>query len=154
MMDRSDAPAIAALVACPARSECPAYPAESRFTFSLSSGGNGRREFLLCGRHLGQHCECFCLSAPQNVDGGLEYDPLLLREPDLQSLGGLCRYTLAYLAGHRVFSTTRRYVHPNLNTAREALERARNAQGGHKNGHSQETVTGSKSAAIRAIAWI
>ena len=31
-------------------------------------------------------------------------------------------YTLAYLAGHSDFGTTRRYVHPNLNTAREALE--------------------------------
>lgn len=41
-------------------------------------------------------------------------------------------YTLAYLAGHRDFATTRRYVHPNLNTAREALERARMAQG-HNN---------------------
>ena len=41
-------------------------------------------------------------------------------------------YTLAYLAGHSDFGTTRRYVHPNLNTAREALERAREAQrGGH-----------------------
>jgi integrase len=37
-------------------------------------------------------------------------------------------YTLAYLAGHSDFGTTRRYVHPNLNTAREALERARVAQ--------------------------
>lgn len=47
-------------------------------------------------------------------------------------------YTLAYLAGHSDFGTTRRYVHPNLNTAREALERARAAQGGHKIGHSAE----------------
>lgn len=38
------------------------------------------------------------------------------------------RYTLAYLAGHSDFATTRRYVHPNLNAAREALERARLAQ--------------------------
>jgi integrase len=37
-------------------------------------------------------------------------------------------YTLAYLAGHSDFSTTKRYVHPNLNTAREALERAKNAR--------------------------
>jgi hypothetical protein len=29
MIDRSDAPAMAALVACPAHSECPAYFAES-----------------------------------------------------------------------------------------------------------------------------
>ena len=43
MMDRSDAPAIAALVACPARSECPAYPAESSSTaqsFSADSSGS------------------------------------------------------------------------------------------------------------------
>jgi integrase len=37
-------------------------------------------------------------------------------------------YTLAYLAGHSDFGTTRRYVHPNLRTAREALDRARTAQ--------------------------
>ena len=42
------------------------------------------------------------------------------------------------LAGHSDFGTTRRYVHPNLNTAREALERARMAQGGHKFGHKGE----------------
>jgi len=66
--------------------------------------------------------------------------------------GILDPYTLAYLAGHRDFSTTRRYVHPNLNTAREALERARVAQGGHKYGHSQEKAAGTESAAIRAIA--
>ena len=41
-------------------------------------------------------------------------------------------YTLAYLAGHSDFATTRRYVHPNLNTAREALERARLAQNGNR----------------------
>ncbi|MCU1273368.1 MAG: hypothetical protein JWO48_799, partial [Bryobacterales bacterium] len=32
-----------------------------------------------------------------------------------------------------------RYVHPNLNTAREALERARVAQAGHKIGHTART---------------
>ncbi len=47
-------------------------------------------------------------------------------------------YTLAYLAGHSDFGTTKRYVHPNLNTAREAIERARKAQGGHKIGHTTE----------------
>jgi integrase len=53
--------------------------------------------------------------------------------------GILDPFTLAYLAGHSDFATTRRYVHPNLNTAREALERARMAQGGHKIGHSPIT---------------
>lgn len=61
-------------------------------------------------------------------------------------------YTLAYLAGHSDFATTRRYVHPNLNTAREALERARVAQGGHKNGHSPEERSTAESAVLRAIA--
>jgi integrase len=39
-------------------------------------------------------------------------------------------YTLGYLAGHSDFSTTRRYVHPQAHTVREAMERARN---GHDN---------------------
>jgi integrase len=42
-------------------------------------------------------------------------------------------YTLGYLAGHSDFSTTRRYVHPQAHTVREALERARN---GHDNATS------------------
>ena len=34
-------------------------------------------------------------------------------------------YTLAYFAGHSDFGTTRRYVHPNTDTGRAAMERAR-----------------------------
>ena len=49
-------------------------------------------------------------------------------------------YTLAYLAGHSDFSTTRRYVHPQAHTVREAMERARNAQGGHSSGHTSATA--------------
>jgi integrase len=41
-------------------------------------------------------------------------------------------YTLGYLAGHSDFATTRRYVHPQAHTVMEAIERARNAQRGHK----------------------
>ena len=48
-------------------------------------------------------------------------------------------YTLAYFAGHSDFGTTRRYVHPNLDTGRAAMEKAREVQGGHKNGHNAET---------------
>ena len=48
-------------------------------------------------------------------------------------------YTLAYFAGHSDFGTTRRYVHPNLDTGRAAMEKARVVQGGHKNGHNAET---------------
>ena len=42
-------------------------------------------------------------------------------------------HTLAYLAGHSDMATTRRYVHPEDHTVREAMERARS---GHKFGHS------------------
>lgn len=41
-------------------------------------------------------------------------------------------YTLGYLAGHSDFATTRRYVHPQADTIRDAIERARNAQVGHR----------------------
>lgn len=49
-------------------------------------------------------------------------------------------YTLGYLAGHGDFATTRRYVHPQATTITEAIERARMAQSGHKNGHNGKTV--------------
>jgi integrase len=42
-------------------------------------------------------------------------------------------YTLAYLAGHSDFGTTKRYVHPEMETVRAAMKKA---QGGHKSGHS------------------
>ena len=41
-------------------------------------------------------------------------------------------YTLAYLAGHSDFATTRRYVHPRTKTVLEAIGRAERSQGGHK----------------------
>jgi len=61
-------------------------------------------------------------------------------------------YTLAYLAGHSDFATTRRYIHPNPNTAREALERARKVQRGHRIGHNPEQRADAEAAAMRAIA--
>ena len=47
-------------------------------------------------------------------------------------------YTLAYLAGHSDFSTTRRYVHPQADTIRAAMERVHGEKGGHSSGHSDE----------------
>jgi integrase len=44
-------------------------------------------------------------------------------------------WTLAYLAGHRDMSITKRYVHPQYNT-RAAIERARVALSRHSSGHS------------------
>jgi integrase len=45
-------------------------------------------------------------------------------------------YTLAYLAGHSDFATTKRYVHPRLEVVRAMVQKAHEAQGGHKNGHN------------------
>ena len=45
-------------------------------------------------------------------------------------------YTLGYLAGHSDFSTTRRYVHPQAQTVRDAMERARNGQSGTQTAQS------------------
>jgi integrase len=59
--------------------------------------------------------------------------------------GHMDPYSLAYFAGHSSFVTTRRYVHPNLTTAREAMDRARMAQSGHKIGHTAaETNSGAE----------
>ncbi len=82
-----------------------------------------------------------------------EFVPYTFRHTCLTRWAGILDpYTLAYLAGHSDFGTTRRYVHPNLNTAREALEKARKAQGGHKSGHNPKTASKPETAAIRAIA--
>jgi hypothetical protein len=47
-------------------------------------------------------------------------------------------YTLAYLAGHSDFSTTKRYVHPQAETVRSAMERAHEGRGSHSFHHSGE----------------
>jgi len=49
-------------------------------------------------------------------------------------------WTLAHLAGHRDMAITRRYVHPQAGTIREAMEKARSAQGGHTIGHTVESA--------------
>ncbi|MBI3470830.1 MAG: site-specific integrase [Candidatus Solibacter usitatus] len=48
-------------------------------------------------------------------------------------------WTLAYLAGHRDMAITKRYVHPQEHTIREALERSRLAQSGHTIGHTSDS---------------
>jgi integrase len=45
-------------------------------------------------------------------------------------------WTLAYLAGHRDMSTTKRYVHPQEYSTRAAMEKARVALTRHSSGHS------------------
>ena len=49
-------------------------------------------------------------------------------------------WTLAKLAGHRDMAITKRYIHPEEQTIRAAMEKARNAQGGHNYGHSNATA--------------
>jgi integrase len=45
-------------------------------------------------------------------------------------------WTLAYLAGHRDMSITKRYVHPQEYSTRAAIEKARLALSGHTSGHT------------------
>jgi len=47
-------------------------------------------------------------------------------------------WTLAYLAGHRDMSITKRYIHPQEQNTRAAIERARSALGGHNSGHTAD----------------
>lgn len=47
-------------------------------------------------------------------------------------------WALAYLAGHRDMSITKRYVHPQQGTLKEAIEKARSARSGHTSGHTAE----------------
>ena len=46
-------------------------------------------------------------------------------------------WALAYLAGHRDMSITKRYVHPQEGTLRDAIDKAHAAQGGHTSGHTK-----------------
>jgi integrase len=57
-------------------------------------------------------------------------------------------YTLGYLAGHSDFATTKRYVHPQAHTVTAAIERARNAQGGHRTPQKTDTADGNPSNAV------
>jgi integrase len=55
-------------------------------------------------------------------------------------------WTLAYLAGHRDMSITKRYVHPQEYSTRAAMEKARVALSGHSSGHSPILSTPSQIA--------
>jgi integrase len=72
------------------------------------------------------------------VAAGLEHFPLYtLRHTCLTGWAPhMDPWTLAYLAGHRDMSITKRYIHPQEHTTRAAMDRARDAQGGHNSGHS------------------
>jgi hypothetical protein len=60
-------------------------------------------------------------------------------------------YTLAYLAGHSDFSTTKRYVHPQREQVLEAMRRAHEAQTPHNIRHTakpEEEASNHQSPAI------
>jgi len=46
--------------------------------------------------------------------------------------------TLAYLAGHRDMNITKRYVHPQAQTIRAAMDRVQEEKGGHTSGHTAQ----------------
>ena len=54
--------------------------------------------------------------------------------------------TLAYLAGHRDMNITKRYVHPQEQAIRDAMEKAREVSGRHNCGHNAENATDSMQA--------
>jgi integrase len=60
-------------------------------------------------------------------------------------------WTLAHLAGHRDMAITRRYIHPQADTIREAIEKARAAKTGHASGHTDETAIEKPSVETPAI---
>lgn len=47
-------------------------------------------------------------------------------------------WTLAYLAGHRDMNITKRYVHPQEQTVRAAMDRVRVEKNGHTSGHTEQ----------------
>jgi integrase len=49
-------------------------------------------------------------------------------------------WTLAYLAGHRDMNITKRYVHPQEQTIRTAMEKAHEVNGGHTSRHTVENI--------------
>ncbi len=62
-------------------------------------------------------------------------------------------WTLAYLAGHRDMNTTKRYVHPQEQTVKAAMQRARadatQPRGGHKSGHRKQPTKEVRASGIR-----
>ena len=47
-------------------------------------------------------------------------------------------WALAYIAGHRDMSITKRYIHPQQGTLKEAIEKARSANTGHTTEHTAQ----------------
>ena len=68
--------------------------------------------------------------------------------PNVRNLEASDPWTLAYLAGHRDMSITKRYVHPQEYSTRAAIEKARVALSGHNSGHTPIVNTQSPAAIV------
>jgi integrase len=60
-------------------------------------------------------------------------------------------WTLAYLAGHSNMNTTKRYIHPQGHTIREAMQKARIVPGGHSFGHTVESPATEPTGGVPAV---
>ncbi len=60
-------------------------------------------------------------------------------------------WTPAYLAGHRDMAITNPYLHPQADTIREAIEKARVAKSGHTSGHIDQLTSGEPVTETAAI---
>jgi hypothetical protein len=60
-------------------------------------------------------------------------------------------WTLAYLAGHRDMNITKRYIHPQEQTIRDAMEKAREVKGGHNSGHSADNAAPEQSTPLAVV---
>jgi hypothetical protein len=87
--------------------------------------------------------------SPESAPVGESYEPPALHVPAHLS------HSVGSIHGpvHTLdtWQATRRYVHPQAHTIMEAIERARNAQGGHKSGHTSETAAESAKPSTAAI---
>ena len=101
------------------------------WVFPAPTGSGHIEQFSVKGQH-GKACK---------LAGIVHFPPYTLRHTCLTRWADVMDpYTLAYLAGHSDFATTRRYVHPRKETVLAAMQKAQDAQGGHKSGHSGETT--------------
>lgn len=106
------------------------FSAESEWVFSAGTKSGHIDQSTLKKSHR-KACEL----------AGVEYFvPYTLRHSCLTRWAAVMDpYTLAYLAGHSDFATTRRYVHPREEQVLEAMARASSAKGGNDSGYSEES---------------
>jgi integrase len=100
------------------------------------------------------------LSAARKIMREAEPEGGLLQPFELYTLRHTCLtrwaphmdpWTLAYLAGHRDMNITKRYVHPQEHTIRNAMEKAREVTSRHTSGHTVQIEQAQPTATIDAV---